>query len=372
MMIRLFGWTLIGDTDTTDNASIAFQPPMSSASVADSIPSTSHGVMQEAPELPGNDDRLCMPLSPTEMPEVAGTSLFKTTGGSNNISVPSTSSAPIEQHNARFLGLTKDVPLKAAHDTIATTSGHVDQLQSGSSDFLIPMDITGSSHTLPSARQESLVHEPGRYGNNARTSGATSNYHLNMEYHQADHPLSFNVPTYPTLAGSSGLSVPLSNSGACHSVPSTSRAGIEETMRAYDASAATGSTNWEQREDGVRGAVNHVTKPPRERHTCEICAKSFTWSSDLVRHRRIHTGEKPYRCDICGKLFTRSSALAPHRLTHSGEKPHVCDICEKSFTQKVNLVEHRRIHTGEKPYLCEICGKLFSNQSSFARHRRTH
>ncbi|XP_049275191.1 uncharacterized protein LOC119405216 isoform X2 [Rhipicephalus sanguineus] len=112
-----------GHSDTTDNASMAFQPPMSSASVVDFIPSTSHGVKQETPDLPGNDDRLYMLLPPTEMREIAGTSLFKKTGGSNNISVLSTSSAPIQQHNARFLGLTNDVPLNTAHDTIATTSG---------------------------------------------------------------------------------------------------------------------------------------------------------------------------------------------------------------------------------------------------------
>jgi len=48
-------------------------------------------------------------------------------------------------------------------------------------------------------------------------------------------------------------------------------------------------------------------KANKRRYQCPECPKKFTTSGHLARHKRLHTGQKPYACmhKSCGKAFTR-------------------------------------------------------------------
>lgn len=40
-----------------------------------------------------------------------------------------------------------------------------------------------------------------------------------------------------------------------------------------------------------------------KKSTCSICAKSFRCQSHLNRHKRIHTGQRPFVCNVCNIIF---------------------------------------------------------------------
>uniref|UniRef100_A0A8D2ZEN8 Transcriptional repressor CTCF n=1 Tax=Scophthalmus maximus TaxID=52904 RepID=A0A8D2ZEN8_SCOMX len=144
----------------------------------------------------------------------------------------------------------------------------------------------------------------------------------------------------------------------------------------------------EEQQEGLLSEVNAEKvvgnmKPPKptkikkkgvkKTFQCELCSYTCPRRSNLDRHMKSHTDERPHKCHLCGRAFRTVTLLRNHLNTHTGTRPHKCTDCDMAFVTSGELVRHRRYkHTHEKPFKCSMCDYASVEVSKLKRHMRTH
>ncbi|XP_055065969.2 zinc finger protein 1035 [Misgurnus anguillicaudatus] len=82
------------------------------------------------------------------------------------------------------------------------------------------------------------------------------------------------------------------------------------------------------------------------------------------------TNKEEFSCGLCQKAFADSKALSKHCLTHMpNPSASKCQFCKRNFSNRAGLIRHIRLHTGEKPFPCLNCGRHFHRMEVVKAHQ---
>lgn len=136
--------------------------------------------------------------------------------------------------------------------------------------------------------------------------------------------------------------------------------------------ATTGEFNDDDSQILLNYPFQNQSNPNRD-YACDLCDKSFNHASNLSKHKRtMHREILSHVCKECGKRFAFVQDLNNHLINHTGEKRY-CDLCDKSFSYSSSLKKHKRsIHQRLRAFACQLCGKRFFSAFELKRHSRSH
>lgn len=104
----------------------------------------------------------------------------------------------------------------------------------------------------------------------------------------------------------------------------------------------------------------------RRRYACSQCNLQFDHYSSYKVHLLNHAEERPY----ASPLYPQAKGLQCD--IQQPARPFQCDVCARSFSNLTRLVKHGLLHSGAINQQCLLCSCSFANNRSLQQHINVH